>query len=466
MYKKKRAFRGFLFSLGSALTALLSVVLVARLLGPRDSGVAITAMTIFATVQLFADVGLSPALVQKLRIRKSHITVSFWVAIGLGLAATVACYVSSADIAGFFNSPDLDLLLILGAPVFLVRAYSSTFEALMQRRCAFSRIALADIAGVVVGGLGVSTVLAYYGFGPASLVFGLLIQNLVRAMTLRAGVRIAITGWPPLQALRDLAGFGVLFSAARLLNHVATQADTLIISKLLGPLAAGLYARSFQVLVAPANLMGQALSNVSFPMLSKIQNDRSRVLQLHEVMISWLWFMACPLAAHFYFFSQEFVAILFGSDWSEMAGLVSVLGVIMPFRIAYKSFDPVYKSLALMKPRVGLQALYAICVVCGALVGSFIGLTETVWLVSLAVVIHFALSWVVLARASDHYPALRLLVGMLLFYALCMGFQFLLSVSISSVELYLRYFASLIMLSVFFSLIWIGRSYIFSTIRN
>lgn len=466
MYKKKRAFRGFLFSLGSALIGLLSVVLVARLLGPRDSGVAITAMTIFATVQLFADIGLSPALVQKLRIRKGHVAVSFWVSIGLGIAATIACYVSSSMVAGFFSTPGLEHLLILGAPVFLVRAYSSTFEALMQRRCAFSHIALADIAGVVVGGLGVSAVLAYYGFGPASLVFGLLVQNLVRALTLRAGVGIAVTKQPPLVALRDLARFGVLFSVARLLNHVATQADTLIISKFLGPVAAGLYARSFQILVAPANLMGQALSNVSFPMLSKIQNDRVRVLQLHEAMILWLWIMACPLAAHFYYFSPEFVAILFGSEWSEMAGLVSVLGVIMPFRIAYKSFDPVYKSLALMKHRVGLQALYAICVVCGAAVGSLISLTVTVWLVSLAVVIHFALSWIVLARASNHYPALKFLFSMLLVYVACMGSQFLLSVFISSVDLYLRYFASFLMLSVFASLVWIGRSYIFSMIRN
>lgn len=415
--KKRLAIEGVLGSLTSSLIAIASVVVVARLLGPVESGLAITALTILSTVQLFSDIGLAAAIVQRQRIRTDHLSTAFGIALLLAGSATSLAIILSPFVANFFNEDRLGSIITIGACGFMLRGYSSVFEAYLQRMCKFRYLAYAEVIGAALGSFGVTAVLAYNDFGAVAPIFGLLAQLTLRALVMRLFSKITVRPLIDFRSFSHLAQYGGLFSVARLLNHVATQADTLIVSKFLGVGPAGLYGRAFQVLVAPANLIGQVISNVAFPMLSKIQQDRLSVLTIHVRILLFLWAAACPISGYLYYNSDAFVRLLFGNQWLAMSPIVAVLSLILPFRIAYKSFDPVYKALSLMRQRVYLQAAYAFLVVSSSIAAFPHGVVAVAGVVSSAVVIHFLFSFFLL-RAVDRANSLKSCITPMLYNAL------------------------------------------------
>src|SRR2546428_6931494 len=78
--------------------------------------------------------------------------------------------------------------------------------------------------------------------------------------------------WP---AARELLSFGGGFVLARIGNYAAGDGDNAVVAKWLGLSALGLYDRAYQLMVAPAMLLGQGMDEILFASLARIQNGRS-----------------------------------------------------------------------------------------------------------------------------------------------------------------------------------------------
>src|SRR5256885_203664 len=95
---------------------------------------------------------------------------------------------------------------------------------------------------------------------------------------------VAASGAVALQALggglarssrASLLGGG--FVLARIGNYAAGDGDNMVVAKWLGLSALGLYDRAYQLMVAPAMLLGQVMDEILFASLARIQDDRSLV---------------------------------------------------------------------------------------------------------------------------------------------------------------------------------------------
>src|SRR5690606_4465530 len=79
------------------------------------------------------------------------------------------------------------------------------------------------------------------------------------------------------QAASQLLHFGAGFSLARIANYLANQGDNLIVGRFLGADALGIYGRSYQFVMIPANLIGSVLDRVLFPAMASVQQDVGRL---------------------------------------------------------------------------------------------------------------------------------------------------------------------------------------------
>src|SRR5699024_11672517 len=88
------------------------------------------------------------------------------------------------------------------------------------------------------------------------------------------------------ESAKELLFFGGGYTIARISNQFALQADNLVVGKWLGANALGLYSRAYQLMVMPANLFGQVMDKVMFPIMSQIQNKQEQLLQSYRIGIT------------------------------------------------------------------------------------------------------------------------------------------------------------------------------------
>src|SRR5271154_3217060 len=108
---KEKTIRGGVARLGAQgvnfFLRLGSLMILARLLSPKDFGLVgmVTAFT--GVLTLFRDFGLSAAAVQRATVAQEQISTLFWINLLLGAILGVSALVMAPAIAAFYHEPRL-----------------------------------------------------------------------------------------------------------------------------------------------------------------------------------------------------------------------------------------------------------------------------------------------------------------------------------------------------------------------
>ena len=106
---------------------LASIMVLARLLTPKDFGLYAMVTTVMGFLWMFQDAGLSTATVQRQQITHEQVSNLFWVNIGVGGVTTVLVAALSPVVAWFYREPRLvGVTLVLSVPFcLLVRRFNT-----------------------------------------------------------------------------------------------------------------------------------------------------------------------------------------------------------------------------------------------------------------------------------------------------------------------------------------------------
>jgi PST family polysaccharide transporter len=85
----------------------ITLIILARLLTPDDFGLMTTALVVIGLLNIFRDMGLSAAIIQKKLVTDELLSSLFWLSIAIGIIATSSLIVVSPLIAGVYKTPKL-----------------------------------------------------------------------------------------------------------------------------------------------------------------------------------------------------------------------------------------------------------------------------------------------------------------------------------------------------------------------
>ena len=105
--------------------------------------------------------------------------------------------------------------------------------------------------------------------------------------------------------------------ASGLLNTVYTNLTTLVIGRNFSSRDLGMYSRGTQLASYPATMINDVLGKVTFPILTKIQNDDERLIYVYRKYISitsMFIFFGCILVAAI---AKPLVLLLLTAKWAE-----------------------------------------------------------------------------------------------------------------------------------------------------
>ncbi|SDK96326.1 polysaccharide transporter, PST family [Nocardioides sp. YR527] len=272
----RSATRGGLVVLGGQgvriLVQVASVVVLSRLLSPRDYGLVAMVLAVIAFAEIFRDLGLSTAAVQAKVLTRVQQSNLWWLNTGIGAALALIAVAVAPLIAALYDEPALTSLTIAMAGMFWLNGMAAQYRADLTRRMLFTRLVAADTAGPLLA-LGVAAYAAANGAG----YWALVVQQLVQSA---AGLVVAgaCAGWLPGWPRRggEIGGFlrfGWSLASTQLINYAANNIDSVLIGTRLGAHQLGTYNRAWQLLMTPLGQLRSPTTTVALPVLSRIRDN-------------------------------------------------------------------------------------------------------------------------------------------------------------------------------------------------
>lgn len=266
---------------------LAFIMVLARLLTPKDFGLYAMVTTIMGFLWIFQDIGLSTATVQRQKISHTQVSNLFWVNVGVGGLVTLVVAASAPAIAWFYREPRLVGITLALSITFLLTTSAVQHIALLNRQMRFGAIAIIEIT-CVLGGYLTGIGMALSGYGYWALVGANVMQVVVRLV-----MSWLISGWQPRLPSRNaqtrlLLSFGANITIGNLINTLARGLDNVLIGRFFGPVAVGLYSRASILLMRPLEQFTLPINAVLIPALSRVQAEPERYrrtfLRVYEAM--------------------------------------------------------------------------------------------------------------------------------------------------------------------------------------
>ena len=244
-----------------------SLMVMARLLDPKDFGLVGMVAAITGVLNLFRDFGLSSATVQRLNVTDEQISTLFWINILVGVSLALLLMSLAPVVVSFYHEPHLLWVTIILATSFIFNGAGVQHTALLERQLRFTTLAAIDVISLSVSTF-IGITMAMRGFGYWGLVAATVSIPVVG--TLCAWQR---TGWIPGRprrgvGLRSMMRFGGGLTLVNLIVYVAYNLEKVLLGRFWGASAVGIYGRGYQLVNIPTDNLNSAVSAVAFSGLS------------------------------------------------------------------------------------------------------------------------------------------------------------------------------------------------------
>lgn len=351
----------FAATAASRLLWLAALAVLARLLSPREFGILAFALVYIVYVETVADLGTGAALIYWPERRDEAAQVTFVTNALAGFFWCAVTFFAAPWIADFFHSPSGVPILRALAFSFPLKFLGTTHDALCQKEMRFRTRLAPELA--MAGGKALTAVgLAFAGFGVWSLVWGQLAGLAAWTATLWLLVPWRPSGRWPAGLARPMLAYGRGIIAVSLLAAIAYRADLVIVGRMLGASALGLYQMAYKIPEMTVIVAVWVIGKVLFPAFSRAHAAGEEVGALYVAALRWVGLLAVPASLGLALLAEPLVIVLFGERWREAAPILQALALYTGLRALGAHAGDVLKAMG----RPGLLA--AIAVIKAALV--------------------------------------------------------------------------------------------------
>src|SRR5690625_1617749 len=255
-------FWSFLQKVGSRGISFVVMILLARLLTPKDFGL-IGMLTIFIQIsQSLVNGGFKFALIQKKDADEKDFSSVFWINLIVSTTLYLLIFLSAPLIADFYNQPILTQLVRILSLIVIINAFSIVQETRLVKNIRFRTLMMVHLPSTLFDGI-IGVTLAYLNFGVWSLIFYQLINRLAFAVQIWIYAK-----WKPLfsfdrHKVSKLFSFGGRLMISGIVTKIYNNIFLVIIGKFYPVSSVGYYQNSFNLVSTPSGTLTEVLKNVS-----------------------------------------------------------------------------------------------------------------------------------------------------------------------------------------------------------
>lgn len=315
---KHKAINGAFWSgiqkFGLSAISFLSNIVLARMLTPDDYG-CIGMLTIFLVLSNSLILGgFVSALIQKHDVTQQDYSTVFYWNVGISVLLYLVLYLASPSIASFYHIDKLSSLLRVLGITLIINGFCAVQTTRLRKFLEFGVLARINIASAIISTI-LAIILAYFGFGIWSLVFQQISLSVFNAIFLWKS-----TTWKPsllfsIQSFNSLFSYGSFLLLNELVNVFCDNLQGLLIGKYFSASTMGYYTQARKLEIVPTQSITQMVSQVTFPIFSKIQNDKERLYRAVRESVALMNFLNFPLMLLLIVIAKPLIACLYSEKW-------------------------------------------------------------------------------------------------------------------------------------------------------
>lgn len=291
-------------------------IVLARLLTPREFGLIATIMVVINISQLFINSGFSQAIIRKSDCTQIDYSTVFFFNLATGILLFLILLIVAGPISTFFNNPELKRLIQFLGFVLIIGSFSLIQQAKLIRRIDFKLQTKISLTASVLSGA-IAIALAFKGFGVWSLVVKTLANQGFTTILLWF-----FNPWKPdlifnLESFRELFGFGSKLLISGLIGTILSNIYYAVIAKYYSAADLGYYSRAELFKNLPSQNATSIVTSVSFPVLSKVQDNRELFLEGSRKIITTTFFIMSILMFGLAAISDSLIITLIGNQWKQ-----------------------------------------------------------------------------------------------------------------------------------------------------
>lgn len=352
---KQKAVRGaFAKAWSQMILAVLrigSLMVLARLLTPRDFGLVAMVTVVTGIFGLFLDAGLSLVTVQRPNISRDQVSTLFWANVLVGAILSLLTLIAAPIMVAFYHESRLLWIAIALSAGFLINATGVQHAALLQRQMRFTVLALIEILAYLSSSI-IGIAMAIGGLGYWSLVAMAIVPTIVSTV----GFWLA-SAWVPGRprrhvGARSMLSFGGQVTLSGIIIYYSLNLDKVLLGRYWGTEALGIYGRAYQLISIPRDYVGSAVGNVAVASLSRLHAEPARFKSYFLKGYSLMLALLLPITFTTALFADEIILFFLGPTWKDAALIlrlltptILVIGLFSPLRWFLYAMGRIGRSL-------------------------------------------------------------------------------------------------------------------------
>ena len=348
---------------------VVSSLALTRLLLPAYFGEMTLVTTLMTGITLLSDIGLAPSVIQSAKGDEPDFLNTAWTIQMLrGLALWLVAVAISWPMAAFYHDPQLKLLLPVLAACTLISGFNSTNLLSLSRHLAVRRLFAIDGSSAVLA-LIVTITWAYVHPSVWAIVGGQIVSAFYRLLmshipAVSPGIRNKIY-WDK-SSVHSIVHFGKWILIGTAFYFFASQADRLILGKLVSLTMLGIYGLSYQLSDIPRAIIGALATRVAYPFISKLlplsrEEFRTNYLRYRTYIL----LAGAVLLSLMVTWGHLLIVKLYDRRYHDASWMIPILALGLWHTLLYQTTAPVLFALGKAKYNAYGNAAYCVGIFAG-----------------------------------------------------------------------------------------------------
>ncbi|WP_198328958.1 lipopolysaccharide biosynthesis protein [Psychrobacter faecalis] len=359
----------FLGRFGYVFIALISNIILVRLLSPTEFGQVSIIMFFIVVSNILIESGLSGALVRKESTTEADYSTVFIFNLAISLSLMIGLMISAKYIANFYSDSKLTPLIQLSSLVLIINALRVTQNVKLIRGLKFKTKSIFELISISIGSV-VAIFTAMHGFGATSLVLLQLSNSASITLLMWFFVSpIKFQGFN-IKSFKQIYKFGINTTLSALLDKSFDNGYQLILAKYFSINQSGYFYQAKKLQEMPIGVIQGSIFGVVYAALSKLQNNIEEFSQVYLNIVRLFTVVIASICLLIYYYADLVVHLLYGSQWMPSANYLQLLIIASFFylqevfnRNLFKIFDRtdlILKLELVKKSILSLTMLYGI----------------------------------------------------------------------------------------------------------
>lgn len=324
---------------------LVAIIILAWYLDPAEFGLMAICLAAMGFLEIISQFGMGAALITARDNIEATASAVLVCGVAISITLVGAVWLAAEPIANWYGDPMLAELLPLIAFGLVIRAVTTVNGSFLYKELRLKAKMLPDIARSLAKAL-FAIVLAVLGYGVWALVIGFLAGSVAQTI-----VTWIVRPWRPTRrpdaaSIKFVLRYGAHLFGATAVNATPRLLDNILVGKVLGMSALGVYSLAFRVPELGIKTFSYVAGSVLHPVMSRIQSEPEQLKEYYYGSLKYSALLMFGCGAAIAILAEPLIHVLYAPKWYGMIVPMQLLAVAFAISTINMAPGSVFKALS------------------------------------------------------------------------------------------------------------------------